>query len=357
MMGWADLGLHEAPSDSSLRSHFQKIRHQADRAAALTRQLLAFARRQVLQPRNVNLNQTVTNVTSLLENIIGEQIEVKTMLAPELRLTRADPTHIEQVLMNLCLNARDAMPQGGRLLIETCNMRFEQEACRGRLGVRPGDYVLLSISDSGVGMDSVTVERIFEPFFTTKETGKGTGLGLAVVYGIVKQHGGFINVYSELGRGTTFHVYLPAGDAPVPEPEKKISEPVRGGAETILVAEDHEGVRDMAREVLETFGYKVLLASDGEEAVRMVEEHRERIALVILDVVLPKLGGPEAYQRMTAVKPGLAVIFSTGYTAEAAQLRSMLEKGAAVLQKPYMPERLARKVRETLDHTYSSSKG
>ncbi|HEY4684269.1 MAG TPA: response regulator [Candidatus Acidoferrales bacterium] len=350
MMGWADLGLQEAPAESRLQTHFQKIREQAERAAALTRQLLAFARRQVLEPRNINLNHTVAGVVSLLEKVLGEQIEVKTALSPDLEAARADPTHIEQVLMNLCVNARDAMPRGGRLLIETRNVEFDEKYCRRYVYARPGRYVLLSVSDTGVGMDAATIERIFEPFFTTKEMGKGTGLGLAVVYGNVKQHGGFINVYSEPGQGTTFRVYLPVGNEVAEEREKTATEPVRGGTETILVAEDHEGLRDMARKMLERLGYQVVLAGDGEEAVRMFEEHRDRIALVILDVVLPKLSGPEAYARMCALKPDVSVVFATGYTAEAAQLNSMLEKGAAVLQKPYSPDSLARKVRDILDH-------
>lgn len=351
MMGWADLGLLEAPPDSRLLSHFQKIRSQAERAAGLTRQLLAFARRQVLQPRVINLNQTVTEVVSLLEKVIGEQIEVKTVLPPDLEAARADPTHIEQVLMNLCVNARDAMPRGGRLLIETRNAVLDEEYCRRNVGARPGRYVLLSVSDTGVGMDAATMERIFEPFFTTKQTGKGTGLGLAVVYGIVQQHEGFINVYSELGRGATFRIYLPVGSGVAEEQEKTASEPVRGGTETILVAEDHQGIRDMTRVMLERLGYQALLAGDGEEAVRMFEAHQDRIALVLLDVVMPKLSGPDAYTRMCAVKPDVSVIFSTGYTAEAAQLNSLLEKGVAVLQKPYSSDSLVRKVREVLDRT------
>ncbi len=350
MMGWADLGLLEAPAESRLRSCFEKIRDQARRAAGLTRQLLAFARRQVLQPRSINLNQTAADVVSLLEKVLGAHIEVKTVLAPDLEAVRADPTHIEQVLMNLCVNARDAMPRGGRLVIETRNVSFTQEDCQRRGFGKPGSYVLLAVSDTGVGMDAATLERIFEPFFTTKEVGKGTGLGLSVVYGIVKQHDGFINVYSEPGRGSTFSIYLPASAQIAGEAEQTKIEPVQGGSETILLAEDHEGVRDMSREMLARLGYQVLLAADGEEAVQMVEAHRDRIDLVLLDVVLPKLSGPEAYARICAMKPDVAVILTTGYTAEAPQLNDVAGKGVAILQKPYCPDDLARKVRETLDH-------
>ncbi len=350
MMGWADLGLQEASADSRLRNCFQKIRDQASRAAGLTRQLLAFARRQVMQPRTMHLNQTVAEVVGLLEKVIGVQIEVKTVLAPDLEAARADPTHLEQVLVNLCVNARDAMPGGGRLVIETRNVTFDEEYCRRHGHGSPGRYVLLSVSDTGVGMDAATMERIFEPFFTTKEMGKGTGLGLSVVYGIVKQHDGFINVYSEPGQGSTFCVYLPAGSVVAGEQEKVVAEPVRGGTETILLAEDHEGVREMAGAMLARLGYQVLLAADGEEAVRILEEHRDRVALVLLDVVLPKLNGPEAYQRICALKPGVPVVLTTGYAAEAPQIEGIAEKGVAILQKPYCPDDLARTVREVLDH-------
>ena len=350
MMGWADLGLLDAPAGSRLRNCFEKIRDQARRASGLTRQLLAFARRQVLQPQNISLNQTVADVVSLLEKVLGAQVEVKTVLAPDLEAARADPTHIEQVLMNLCVNARDAMPNGGRMVIETSNVTLTEEDCRHRGYGKAGRYARLSVSDTGVGMDAATVERIFEPFFTTKEVGKGTGLGLSVVYGIVKQHDGFINVYSEPGKGSTFCVYLPAGSRVTPEQDEKALEPVRGGTEIILLAEDHEGVRDMSREMLARLGYQVLLAADGEEAVRMVEAHRDRIDLVVLDVVLPKLNGPEAYARICAVKPDVPVIITTGYTAEAPQLNDVTGKGVAVLQKPYSPDDLARNVRQALDH-------
>jgi len=349
IMGWADLGLGETPVGSPFQRHFQKIRNQAERAAALTRQLLAFARRQVLEPRNINLNQMVTEMLGLLENALGAQIEVKTVLAPDLEVARADPTQIEQVLMNLCLNARDAMPQGGCLLIKTENVTIDEEYRRRYAYARPGRYVLLSVSDTGTGMDANTLEHIFEPFFTTKQRGQGTGLGLAVSYGIVKQHGGMIHVYSELGRGTTFHIYLPLGNGVAEQAERSESKSVRGGTETILVAEDHQGLREAAREILEKLGYQVLLAGDGEEAVQRFQADRDRIALVLLDVVMPKLGGPEAYEQMRARKPGVPVIFCTGYSTEAALLNSALGKDAAVLQKPYSLTSLGCKVRELLD--------
>ncbi len=352
ILGWAELGQDQTPADTLLHSHFKKIREQARRAAGLIRQLLAFARRQILEPQDIQLNQAVAELLSLLEKVIGKGIELKTVLAPNLGVVRADPGQVEQVLMNLCLNARDAMPRGGQLLIETQNVEIDEEYCRSHAYAHPGRYVLLSVTDNGLGMDAATLEHIFEPFFTTKEPGRGTGLGLATVYGVVKQHGGFLHVYSEPGRGTTFRIYLPVCEgAPGKEASKEQagSVPVRGGAETILVAEDHEGVRDMARQTLEGLGYRVMLAGDGEEAVRMFEGHRDSIALVLLDVVMPKLGGQEAYARMCATTPNVAVLFTTGYSAEAALLNAMAEKGLAVLQKPYGPALLGRKVREVLD--------
>jgi PAS domain S-box-containing protein len=351
VMGWADLALEECPPESPIRGRLEKIRAQADRAAALTKQLLAFARRQMLEPRVVNLNEIVAEVSSLLDKVIGKDIELKTRLAPELHATRADPTQIEQVLMNLCLNARDAMPKGGTLVIETSNFDVDAVYTSHYPYARLGRYAVLSVSDTGVGMDAKVLEHVFEPFFTTKKLGKGTGLGLATVYGIVKQHGGFINVCSELGHGSTFKAYLPAVEAPVSEHKlPEVSEPARGGTETILVAEDHTGISAMARELLERLGYRVLLAGDGEEAVRLFQQEKEQIALALLDVVMPKLSGPEAYTRMCAIRSELPVIFATGYSAESAPLLGKLaEKGVTILQKPYSPRVLARRIRELLD--------
>ena len=358
ILGWAELGQDQTPAESPLHSHFQKIREQAKRAAALTRQLLAFARRQILEPQKINLNQTIAELLILLENVIGKDIELKTVLGPNLGMVRADPSQVEQVLMNLCLNARDALLRGGLLLIETRDVEINEEYCRVHTYARPGRYVLLSVSDNGVGMDAATLEHIFEPFFTTKAPGRGTGLGLATVYGVTKQHGGFVQVYSEAGRGSTFHVYLPVVEGAAKQEdrgEKPKAEPVRGGTETVLVAEDHESVREMACATLAGLGYQVMVAGDGEEAAQMFEAHHERIALVLLDVVMPRLGGWEAYVRICAAKPDVAVLFTTGYSAEVASLSEMVEKGVPVLQKPYSPALLARKVREVLDRAGSAA--
>ncbi|MBI3668844.1 MAG: PAS domain S-box protein [Acidobacteria bacterium] len=353
IMGWAELGQEQAPPESSLYSYFQKIRAQIERATGLTRQLLAFARRQLLEPRNLNLNHLVAELLTFLEKVISKDIEVRTVLSPELEAIRADPSQIEQVLMNLCLNARDAMPCGGRLVIETQNVELGEDYYRHHSYARPGRYVVLSVSDNGVGMDAATIEHIFEPFFTTKEMGKGTGLGLATVYGVVKQHGGFLHVYSEPAQGTVFRVYLPvAGVAPSEAElrERPDDEPVRGGSETILVAEDHDGVREMARMTLESLGYRLLLAANGAEALVLFLAQPDSIALVVLDVVMPKLAGPDAYLKMCETKPGLPVIFTSGYSAEMHSLSAVLQQGAAALQKPYGPSLLGRRVREILDH-------
>src|SRR6266853_3466687 len=239
ILGWAQLGYDNVPDNSPVRENFRMIRDQAQRSAGLTRQLLAFARRQVLQPRSVNLSDLVSKIAALVTTAIGEQTELKLALTPSLQATMADPTQIEQVVMNLCLNARDAMPQGGRIVIETSNVEIGEDFCRTHSYGHPGRYVLLAVSDTGVGMDAVTLDRIFEPFFTTKEMGKGTGLGLATVYGIVKQHGGFVNVYSEPGQGTTFRVYLPSDGGAAEPPKPEDDERAQKGTETVLLAEDH----------------------------------------------------------------------------------------------------------------------
>ena len=350
IIGWADLGMEETETDSRVHRHFEKVRQQAARAASLTRQLLAFARRQILEPRDIDLNQSILETLSLLEKVIGSNIEIKTKLARNLPVVRADPTQIEQVVMNLCINARDAMPEGGSLLIETSKAVFDDAYCEAQPFARPGHYCMVCITDTGTGMDAATLDRIFEPFFTTKEMGKGTGLGLATVYGIIRQHNGFTHVYSEVGVGTTFRVYLPMGGAAKAATEKeRYAEPARGGSETILVAEDHEGLREIARETLANQGYRVLMVSDGELAIQEFQANRDQIDLVMLDVVLPKVSGPEVYARIAAEKPETPVLFATGYSPDMAMLQKIQNQNLPVLQKPYSPRELAHKVRETLD--------
>jgi two-component system, cell cycle sensor histidine kinase and response regulator CckA len=271
ILGWAEIGLEETEVETRLHRHFDKVRHQAVRAPALTR-------RQILEPRNLDLNQNVTETLSLLEKVIGSNIEINTKLAENLTLVPPDPTQIDQVLMNLCINARDAMPEGGCLTIGTGDIVFDENYYAVHTFARSGHYTLLAVTDTATGMDAATLDRIIEPFFTTQETGPGTGLGLATVYGIVSQHGGFLHVYSEVGIGTTFRVYLPVTPAGERTPVNvEDFRPERGGAETILIAEDHEGLRELARETLANLGYDILLASDGEEAVRVFQANRNRI--------------------------------------------------------------------------------
>jgi len=285
----------------------------------------------------------------LLQSVIEEQIELTIALTPESDVLRADPTQIEQVLMNLCLNARDAMPDGGVLSIETQSVMVSEEFSQAHSDAVPGLYVVLSVSDTGMGMDAATLDQIFEPFFTTKETGKGTGLGLASVYGIVKQHGGFVTVDSKLGAGTVFHVYLPAGSGTPEARTAAVSDKVTRGTETILVAEDYAGLREVVEATLASQGYRIILASDGPEAVRLFQEKAKEIQLAVLDVVMPGLSGPEAYLQMRAIKPDLPVIFTTGHSAELVSLNSTIDDGAVFLQKPYTPGALSQTVRSTLN--------
>jgi PAS domain S-box-containing protein len=350
ILGWAELGFEENRTHPKIAERFSRIREQADRAAALTRELLAFARRQVLQPRPVDLNVVTKGLMSFLDRVIGKDIELKVMTSI-LEPVKADPTQIEQVLMNLCLNARDAMPNGGRLLIETEMVELDEGYCRCYSYVTPGRYAVLSVSDTGKGMDTDTRERIFEPFFTTKEKGKGTGMGLATVYGIVKQHGGFIHVYSEPDQGSLFRIYLPAADATmiVQGVGSNLSAPSRKelrGSETILIAEDHESIREMARQALLGLGYRVLSAANGEEALELCK--REVPDLAILDVVMPKQGGLATAAALAERFDRLPLLFTSGYSQDTATLAGA-DRAARYLQKPYSPTALSRLVREILD--------
>ncbi|HTS11128.1 MAG TPA: response regulator [Candidatus Limnocylindrales bacterium] len=349
ILGWAEMGEQELPEGTKSRERFQKIQFQAQRAGGLTRQLLAFARRQVLQPRSLEINNVVLETVNLLGPLIGEQIQIDLALAPQLGNAWADATQIEQVIMNLCINARDAMPQGGQLRVQTEEAEIFAGDENLRPSLAPGKYVLLSIADTGTGMDAATLEQIFEPFFTTKEVGKGTGLGLATVYGIVKQHGGMIDVESQLDVGSKFRVYLPVTSETAKDKDGEGDEPLRGGSETVLVGEDHEGLREAARDMLQALGYNVLLATNGKEAVELFREKHASIDLVLLDVVMPELNGPAAFQEMSAIKPHLPAIFATGYASEAESLRSLVKEGVALIQKPYNSQALGKKIRKLLD--------
>ena len=346
ILGWAELGCEQNRANSQVVERFTRIKEQGERAAGLTRELLAFARRQVLQPRAIDLNQVVSGLITFLDRVIGKDVLLEVRALP-LDPIKADPTQVEQVLMNLCINARDAMPEGGRLLIETGMVGVDSSYTRFYPGVVAGRYAVLSVSDTGMGMDAATLERIFEPFFTTKEKGKGTGLGLATVYGIVKQHGGFLHVYSEPGQGSLFRVYFPVMPGGVVE--AKVPAPSVGemrGTETVLIAEDHESIREMARQTLASLGYRVLSAGDGEEALRLCEQNVPDIA--VLDVVMPKLGGLTTAEQLLNHFPGLPLIFTSGYSHDH-DVRTADLPMASYLQKPYSPTHLGRRVRDVLD--------
>ncbi len=345
--GLISLGL---PPDSELQPDVSEIEKAAEKAAALTRQLLAFSRRQVLQPEVLTLNGVVQDMDKLLRRLVGENIEMRLYLQPEAGRVRADPSQIEQVVLNLVVNARDAMKMGGRLILETSNVELTDEYADRHVGVRPGPYVLLTVSDTGHGIDAATQLQIFEPFFTTKETGQGTGLGLSTVYGIIKQSGGNIWVYSEVGLGTTFKVYLPRVDAPLPDPRVVTanSNMAQTGSETILLVEDDEAVRTLAQKILERQGYRVLAANGGVEALEICQ-HQASIDLLLTDVVMPKINGQELARQITFRYPTIRVIFMSGYTYSAVTQSGVLEPETAFIQKPFTSDLLALKVRQVLD--------
>jgi two-component system, cell cycle sensor histidine kinase and response regulator CckA len=347
ILGWAELGYEQNRTHPQTAERFARIREQGERAAALTRELLAFARRQVLQPRAVDLNSIVKGLVTFLDRVIGKDVALEVHASP-LDAIKADPTQVEQVLMNLCLNARDAMPAGGRLLIESGMVEVDESYTRFYPGVAAGRYAVLSVSDTGAGMDTKTLEHIFEPFFTTKDVGKGTGLGLSTVYGIVKQHGGFLHVYSEPDHGSLFRIYFPAMPGSVAESSSIAVASVgeMHGTETVLIADDHESIREMARQTLASLGYRVLCAADGEEALRLCEQHTPQVA--VLDVVMPRLGGCATGERLLERFPKLRIIFTSGYSRDW-DLRTANLPQALYLQKPYSPTNLGRLVREVLD--------
>lgn len=347
--GNTQLALARLQPDAPILPRLVEIDNAADRAATLTRQLLAFSRRQQLERKTINLNETIHEIMKLLRRIIGEDVEVRFHTATSLAPIFADPSQIEQVVMNLAINARDAMPQGGRLLIETQEVTLDHVYLHNHPLARPGRYAEISVSDTGIGMDDKTRARIFEPFFTTKGIGKGTGLGLSMVYGIVKQHDGLIEVYSEVGQGTIFKVCLPIIEVAVAEEKGQTLLPLRGGTETILVAEDEGPLRVLAESVLSELGYTVRLACNGEEAVEIYAANQEQIDLMILDVVMPRMGGHEVYEQVRSSGSEVPVIFMTGYSAEMVRGSFIEKTGTPLLQKPYSVEMFGRKVREVID--------
>lgn len=348
--GYSSLALQRTNPDDRIRGYLEEIRKAGDRAANLTRQLLAFGRKQMLKPVALNLNDVVVDMQKMLRRLIGEDIRFTTKFDPELHRVKTDPGQIEQVLVNLVVNARDAMPRGGKLTIETANFEVDRDYASRHVGLAPGSYVMLAVSDTGCGMDQETKARIFEPFFTTKEKGKGTGLGLSTVYGIVTQSGGNIWVYSEPGTGTVFKVYLPQLQEEIAPPQKVEAETTAPrGSETILLVEDEDVVRGLARQILEQAGYRVLDASGGEEAIRLCKERMEPIDLLLTDVVMPETSGKEIAQRLTQLRPATRVLFMSGYTDEAIVHHGVLDSDVEFIQKPFTPVALARKVREVLD--------
>jgi PAS domain S-box-containing protein len=350
IIGYCNLVLEELPEDGVIRQDLEEIRSAGERAATLTRQLLAFSRRQMLQPQVIDLNALVRQIEKLLRRLISEDVELVTALAPSLATVRVDPASIEQVLINLAVNARDAMPLGGRLTIETANVELDEAYAVTHAVVVPGRYVMVAVGDTGHGMDEPTRARVFEPFFTTKELGKGSGLGLATAYGIVKQSGGYIWVYSEPGHGSVFKVYLPQTDAHALRPSRDpAADDVARGWETVLLVEDEDAVRALAREVLRRYGYTVLEARHGLDALRVAERHPEDIHLMITDVVMPHMSGRDLAERLRSARHTMKVLFMSGYTDHAVMHRD-LTPGSAFLQKPFTPDAFARKVRTVLDH-------
>ncbi|MBI4465481.1 MAG: PAS domain S-box protein [Acidobacteria bacterium] len=347
--GYSEMLLDEAGKGSTLRHYAEEIRKAADQAASVTRQLLAFSRKQVLQPKVLDLNDLVTNLSKMLRRLIGEDVQVSTALKAGLGLVKADPSQLEQAIMNLVVNARDAMPQGGRLTIETANVELDEAYARLHTPCQPGPYVLLAVSDTGVGMDGQTRARIFEPFFTTKPLGKGTGLGLAMVYGIVKQSDGYIWVYSEPGHGTTFKIYLPWVEATEQVSQvRRAAEPSPRGSETVLVVEDEPAVRELAREFLESSGYQVLDADGGAAALELVKHHSGPLHLLLTDVIMPKMSGKELVAELAKLLPETKVLYMSGYTDEIIGNLGILESVTQFVQKPFTRDALANQVREVL---------
>ena len=350
--GYTELALSRPHLPSEAHADIERIENASGRAAALVRQLLAFSRKQVLQPKILDLNKIVLNLDSLLRRLMDERIEMVTRVKDDLGKVKADPAQVEQVIMNLVVNARDAMPEGGRLVVETCNTDLDANYAVDHVSVKPGRYVMLAVSDTGVGMDRQTVAHIFEPFFTTKESGRGTGLGLSTVYGIVKQSGGYIWVYSEPGKGSTFKVYLPRVDEVAEAASTSQAAPrSQRGTETILIVEDEEAVRELIQTVLAEKGYDVIPSLDPQHAEQIAASFSGEIHLLLTDMVMPGASGRELAERISAKRRGIRVLFMSGYTDNVITTGGMLEEGLAFLQKPFSPAALVHKVREVLSQT------
>jgi two-component system, cell cycle sensor histidine kinase and response regulator CckA len=349
--GYSELLLDDLKQEDPMRQDVEQIRDAGQRAAALTSQLLAFGRKQILQPETIDLNLVITQMSSMLRRLIGEDIEFIIDTLSDLGMIHADPSKIQQIILNLVVNARDAMPEGGKLTLETLNVDFEETYIKDHPVANPGDYVMLAISDNGIGMDGKTQARIFEPFFTTKAKGKGSGLGLATVYGIVKQSNGYIWVYSEPGKGTTFKIYFPRVHEKQPNASStpKVQNSGFVGSETILVVEDESAVRTLTIRILKDHGYHVLEASNGSEALRVAKEYQGELHMIVTDVIMPGMSGKTMIAQLEAERPDIKVLYISGYTDNAIVHHGILDSNVAFLQKPFSIESLARKVREGLD--------
>jgi signal transduction histidine kinase/CheY-like chemotaxis protein len=351
IIGQSELLLGDLPAGSPLAQNATEISQAAGRAATLTRQLLAYGRKQFLQPETLDLNQVITSMEGMFRHLMGGDVDVRIVLAEGLRAVKADAGQIEQVIMNLAMNARDAMPNGGKLTLETANVSFDQERVGRDPELKPGDYVMLAITDTGTGMSAEVKARAFEPFFTTKGVGQGTGLGLSTCYGIIKQSGGHISVYSEPGQGTTFKIYLPQVEPQAKIPLQRLDSPdLPRGTETILLVEDDPALREMAATLLRRLGYTVLAAANGIEALSLKPQRDSGpIDLLFTDVVMPHMSGKELSERVRALYPHTRTLFTSGYTENAIVHQGVLNPGVTLLQKPFTPSALALKLREVLD--------
>ena len=348
ILGHSDILEQQVGTNSRLRKSVEATRNAAERAAALTMQLLAFSRKQVIEPAVIDLNASVTEIQKMLHRVIGEDIELAIRLQPDLGFVKADPGQLSQVLMNLAVNSRDAMPNGGKLAIETANVELDDTYVRQHLGARPGPFVMLAVSDTGIGMDSETLSLMFEPFFTTKDPGKGTGLGLSMVYGIIKQNNGYIMAYSEPGRGTTFKIYFPRTAETLPASHKLLKQ-AQGGSETILLVEDEIALRELTCLLLQEAGYTVLESSGVEDAISTAKDSRLKIDLLLTDIVMPRLDGRELANQLVALRPNLKILYMSGYTDDVILHRGALTHGGLLVQKPFTKNTLLQKVREMLD--------
>lgn len=350
MIGYTDMAMKRLDDGHPIREYLQQIRKTSEQSAEIARQLLAFARKQTISPRVLDLNKTIEGMLKILRQLIGEGIHLVWKPAENLWPVKMDPSQIDQILANLCINARDAIQGAGKVTIETRNTVLDEASCAEHPGTVPGEYVMLTVTDDGCGMDKETLENIFEPFFSTKEMGKGTGLGLAIIYGIVKQNHGFIEVESELGKGTSFKIYFPRFRGVVePKPQKIVRETPPGRGETILIVEDDLSVLQMAQRLLKDLGYAVLMVSTPSEALNLSREYRGEIHVLLTDVVLPEMSGKDLAEEIEKIRPNIRVLYMSGYTADVIAHHGVLHENVHFVEKPFTAETLAKKIKEVLE--------